>query len=81
MAVLCPEKCGKKFTTQEFAEIHADKEHPQWRNPKRRGWVTPYGFFDFVEPVTYEDALSMAKPIHEMLIKKLEHETKQPTEE
>jgi hypothetical protein len=58
---LCPVKCGKKFITKEHAERHADKEHPGWRNPKKKGWVTPYGFVDFRYPVTYEEACEEAR--------------------
>lgn len=61
MAVLCPESCGKKFTTQEFAEAHADAEHDDWRIPKARGWRTPYGFADYRYPVTYEQACADMK--------------------
>jgi len=61
MAVMCPAKCGKKFTTQRFAETHADEAHADWRIPKSRGWRTPYGFIDFREPVTYEVACETMK--------------------
>lgn len=53
---LCPAGCGKKFTTQEFADKHADSLHDGWRVPKSRGWRTPWGFIDFAYPVTYEYA-------------------------
>lgn len=56
MSVLCPAGCGRKFVTQTFAEAHADREHEDWRTPKARGWATPYGFADFSNPVTYEEA-------------------------
>lgn len=56
MKALCPAGCGKKFITKEHAERHADTEHTDWKIPKRKGWVTPHGFADFSEPVTYETA-------------------------
>ncbi len=65
IAVLCPAKCGKKFTTQEFAEKHADAEHADWRIPKAKGWRTPYGFIDFFQPVTYEHACKEAKELRD----------------
>ncbi|PCI53843.1 MAG: hypothetical protein COB36_11430 [Alphaproteobacteria bacterium] len=59
---LCPAGCGKKFTTKEFSEKHADAAHGKdWRIPKQKGWATPYGFIDFGNPVTYEYALKASK--------------------
>ena len=57
----CPAKCGKKFITKEHAERHADKEHHDWKTPKQKGWLTPYGFSDFSYPVTYEQACEAMK--------------------
>lgn len=39
------------------------KEH------KQKGWATPYGFVDCKEPVTFEEACEIMKPIHEMFRK------------
>lgn len=61
MKTLCPAECGKKFISKDHAEAHADKEHPDWRIPKSKGWATPYGFADFREPVTYEHACEFMK--------------------
>lgn len=64
----CPERCGKKFISTECAEKHADAAHPGWRDPKvprSKGWATPYGFIDFEEPVTYEEALTVSKIFHD----------------
>lgn len=60
----CP-ICGLKFVDNEHLERHADKEHPDWRTPKQKGWCTPYGFIDFSVPVTYEDACVKAKSLSE----------------
>lgn len=62
MTVKCKE-CGKKWVSQEAMEAHADREHPDWRTPKARGWVTPHGFADFREPVTYEEACAATKAV------------------
>lgn len=61
-------ECGLKFKNQEFLDIHMDKEHAGWRDPKavkQKGWHTPYGFVDFAEKVTYEHACEVSKSIHE----------------
>lgn len=34
---------------------------------KRKGWATPFGFFDFAEPVTYEEALKAADELKSKL--------------
>lgn len=62
---LCPARCGKKFINAQCANAHADAVHPAWRNPviKRKGWMTPYGFADFKEPVTYEEACNTLKAV------------------
>lgn len=60
---LCPDGCGKKFISAAYAELHADVNHIGWREPKntkKKGWATPYGFVDFGEPVTYEQACATA---------------------
>lgn len=62
MAIKCV-GCSKKFTTQAFMEAHADEAHPDWRNPKQKGWATPYGFGDWSEPITYEDACERMKKV------------------
>lgn len=33
---------------------------------KRKGWGTPYGFGDFKEPVTYEEACEIMETITSM---------------
>ena len=63
MAFDCPTKCGKRFISKEHAASHADTAHPDWMTPKQRGWATPFGFGDFTEPVTYEDACMKMKEI------------------
>lgn len=64
MAHKCPDiLCHKKFTTKEFAEAHADEAHPDWREPKMKGWCIDGCFVDFEEPVTYEVAAATAKQI------------------
>jgi len=30
--------------------------------PRKKGWATPYGFADFRDPVTYEEACAEMKP-------------------
>lgn len=67
MSVSCPAQCGKKFISKEFAEAHADESHPDWRTPKQKGWCTPYGFGDWSEPITYEDACERMKKISESI--------------
>lgn len=71
VAVNCPVKCGKKFTTQAFAETHADEAHAEWRIPKSRGWRTPYGFGDWREPVTYEFACAEMKKMYNQINKEI----------
>lgn len=61
--VKCPAGCGRIFISKEHAERHADKEHPDWRTPKARGWATSYGFIDFSHPVTFEEACTLAKSL------------------
>lgn len=64
MAIKCPVKnCDKKFVDTAFAEKHADEMHKDWRIPKSKGWVTPDGFVDFTEPVTYQYACDFAKQL------------------
>ena len=61
MKAVCPAGCGKKFISADHAKSHADLVHPDWMTPKQRGWATPYGFVDFAEPVTYEQACEEMK--------------------
>lgn len=52
----CPE-CGRKYINDEFLQKHLQQDHAeQGTGLKRKGWATPRGFVDFMEPVTYEDA-------------------------
>lgn len=67
---LCPAKCGKKFISKEHAEKHADLAHPDWKTPKRRGWITPHGFCDFSYPVTYEEACKRMKEMTDKIEQK-----------
>lgn len=65
----CPAGCGKRFVSAEHARNHANQHHAGWDNPqnmKRKGWATPYGFGDFKEPVTYDEACESMQAIHEM---------------
>lgn len=66
MSVKC-HLCDKKFTTQAFMESHADESHPDWRTPKCKGWVTPWGFADFREPVTYQHACDFMKEMYDKI--------------
>lgn len=68
MKVDCPAKCGKRFISPEHASAHVKDAHPAWVEGAhaRKGWVTPYGFVDFKEPVTYEEALETSKTLHEV---------------
>lgn len=60
----CPAGCGKLFISEEYANKHADVEHAGWNDaPKRKGWVTPYGFIDFFEPVTFQEACDIMKEV------------------
>lgn len=64
----CPDGCGKKFISKELAIKHADTDHPGWNDsafPKQKGWATPYGFVDFSEPVSYEEACASAKSLQD----------------
>lgn len=64
---LCPVNCGKKFISKEHAEKHADKDHPDWKTPKAKGWMTPYGFCDYAYPVTYEEACKTMEEVPKTL--------------
>ena len=64
----CPANCGKMFISAAHAKSHADIAHPDWmfdKTPlgplKRKGWCTPYGFGDWKEPISYEDACEQMK--------------------
>ena len=64
--------------------IYSHKKHKQSRQYKQamakndggeqksKGWRTPYGFGDFVEPVTYQEACDLMKPIYENFMKETE---------
>ena len=69
----CPAKCGKLYITKEHAYAHANEEHHNWDKPemqKRKGWVTPHGFADYTEPVTYKQACEDMEKITKDLFKK-----------
>ena len=68
MSILCPAGCGKKFVNEYHIKRHLEvmhKEQPTG-DRKQKGWATPYGFVDFKEPVTYEEAVSTSKIMNEM---------------
>jgi hypothetical protein len=69
----CPAGCGKKFIDNQSAENPANKMHQGWREPKSRGWVTPYGFADFREPVAYEHACEIMAKLNEKINKRTEN--------
>jgi len=57
--------------------IYSHKEHVKSRKyqaatkkeqtgePKSKGWRTPYGFGDFAEPITYQEACDLMKQLYE----------------
>ena len=66
MKCLCPAGCGKKYISEQHAKAHADVEHAGWDDPKQRkskGWATPHGFIDFMDPVTYEEACEIMEQV------------------
>ena len=69
MAFKC-DSCGRKFITQAFLDKHL-ATYPKPNELKRKGWVTPYGFMDFTDPVTYEEACEVAKKFHQQFKEKL----------
>lgn len=64
---LCPAGCGKKFVSPDHAKSHADIAHPDWMTPRSKGWATPYGFGDWSEPITYEEACVQMKAMTEQM--------------
>lgn len=42
-------------------------EKDQSGEQKLKGWLTPYGFCDFAEPVTYQEACHLIELIKERL--------------
>lgn len=60
---------SKHKETDKFKRAMAEKEKGA---PVSKGWRTPYGFGDFAEPVTYEEACKLMKPIYENLFKESE---------
>jgi len=65
MSALCPAGCGKKFINADYAKSHADVAHPDWMTPRQKGWATPYGFGDFTDSITYEEACAQMKAMTE----------------
>lgn len=63
MSVKCTTGCGKKFISHEHMMRHHRLAHPimPQGEVKRKGWATPYGFGDWKEPVTYEEACEQMK--------------------
>lgn len=45
---------------------------------KAKGWVTPYGFGDFKEPVTYEEACEAMKAVSEAIAMKFTNNKETP---
>lgn len=62
----CPFGCGKKFINEYHAKRHGEVMHKNDSQHKQKGWATPYGFVDFKEPVTYEEALEVSKFFRQM---------------
>ena len=58
--------CGKKFINQEYLDVHK-LEHPEPDAPRLRGWATKYGFADFKEPVTHQEATAAMAAMHELM--------------
>lgn len=78
----CPINCGKRFISEEAASKHADIEHTDWRgkpHDKRKGWRTPYGFIDFLVPVTYEHACALSESASKRFEEILSEKAKQGT--
>lgn len=75
MSVKC-EHCGKKYINDYHAKRHIEIMHKDLPQPeteiKRKGWATQFGFVDFKEPVTYEEACESSKVIHELLMARKE---------
>lgn len=66
---LCPAGCGKKFLTAAQAAAHCVSSHPTYQvgEIRKKGWATPYGFGDWKEPITYEDACEQMKAMVETI--------------
>lgn len=54
---VCPD-CGRKYHNGPAMTAHRLEAHPQGEpgQVKRKGWATPYGFGDWSEPISYEEA-------------------------
>lgn len=61
----CPSGCGKIFISEACANLHANTVHiggqRRDNHNKRKGWATPFGFGDFTDPVTYDEACELMK--------------------
>lgn len=69
MSIICPAGCGKKFVNEYHIKRHLEVMHKgeAMQELKRKGWATPYGFVDFKEPVTYEEACELSKVLGEAM--------------
>ena len=70
--VKCPKGCGKKFISLAHAEKHVEVDHAEPAKLLRKGWVTPHGFVDFAEPITYEQACETMETIYNLMKNKIE---------
>lgn len=59
--------------SRQYKEAMAEKTKGA---PVSKGWRTPYGFADFTEPVTYEEACAAMKGMAEKFFNQPEKETK-----
>jgi hypothetical protein len=71
LKVVC-KVCGKKYVNQDFLDKHFVDMHPKLKpsDDLQKGWVTPYGFCDFEQPVSYDEACKvMREAMNEMFNK------------
>lgn len=78
MSIICPAGCGKKFVNEYHIKRHLEVMHKEdaTAEQKLKGWATPYGFVDFKEPVTYEEALLVSKAMNEMFAARKSNDSK-----
>lgn len=64
----CPH-CPRKYNSAPALMEHQLEDHPEEpeKARKRKGWVTPHGFADFKEPVTYEEACVATEVVSRLL--------------
>lgn len=64
--------CHKKFISEAHVSRHLEVMHKDFDlAPRLKGWMTPHGFVDFKEPVTYAEACEQAKVLTEAMRLKL----------